>query len=38
MAFTSYYTAMSVYAARPEVKGFVLAPQHWFDLTGITKE
>lgn len=38
MAFTSYYTAMSVYAARPEVKGFVLAPQHWFDLTGITKQ
>lgn len=38
MAFTSYYTAMSTYAARPEVKGFVLAPQHWFDLTGITKQ
>ncbi|MFT4133655.1 ABC transporter substrate-binding protein [Labrys sp. (in: a-proteobacteria)] len=38
MAFTSYYTADSVYAARPEVKGFVLAPQHWFDLTGITKQ
>jgi peptide/nickel transport system substrate-binding protein len=38
MAFTSYYTAMSVYAARPDVKGFVLAPQHWFDLTSITKQ
>lgn len=38
MAFTSYYAADSVYAARPEVKGFVLAPQHWFDLTGITKQ
>jgi peptide/nickel transport system substrate-binding protein len=38
MAFIPYYTAMSVYAMRPEVKGFVLAPQHWIDLTGITKQ
>jgi len=38
MAFTSYYRALSVYATRPEVKGFVLAPQHWFDLTGVHKE
>ena len=38
MAFTSYYTANSVYALRPDVKGFTLAPQHWLDLTGITKQ
>lgn len=38
MALTSYYTADAVYAVRPEVKGFTLAPQHWFDLTGVTKQ
>lgn len=38
MAFTSYYTAKSVYAMRPDVEGFSIAPQHWFDLTSITKQ
>jgi peptide/nickel transport system substrate-binding protein len=38
MAFTSYYAANSVYATGPTVTGFVLAPQHWIDLTGVTKE
>lgn len=38
MAFTSYYSAMNVVAAAPQVKGFVMAPQHWFDLTGLTKQ
>ena len=38
MAFTSYYAANTVFAMRPDVKGFTLAPQHWFDLTGITKQ
>lgn len=37
MAFISYYTADSVYATRPEIEGFVLAPQHWIDLTGVSK-
>jgi peptide/nickel transport system substrate-binding protein len=38
MALTSYYAANSVYATGPTVTGFVLAPQHWIDLTGVTKE
>jgi peptide/nickel transport system substrate-binding protein len=38
MALTSYYAANSVYAMGPTVSGFVLAPQHWIDLTGVTKE
>ncbi len=36
-AFIPYFTADSVYALRPDVKGFVLAPQHWIDLTGVHK-
>lgn len=38
MAFIPYYTADSVYATRPEIDGFVLAPQHWIDLTGVSKK
>lgn len=38
MPFTTYYAANSVYALAPNVSGFVLSPQHWFDLTGLTKE
>ncbi len=37
MAVTSYYSANSVYALAPNVTGFVLAPQHWFDLTNVSK-
>lgn len=36
-AFIPYFTADSVYAMRPNVEGFVLAPQHWIDLTGVHK-
>jgi peptide/nickel transport system substrate-binding protein len=36
-AFIPYFTAMSVYAMRPNVEGFVLGPQHWIDLTGVHK-
>jgi len=38
MSFIAYYTADSVYATRPEIEGFVLAPQHWIDLTGVSKK
>jgi peptide/nickel transport system substrate-binding protein len=37
-AFIPYYTPLQVYAMRPEVKGFVLAPQHWADYTSVYKE
>jgi peptide/nickel transport system substrate-binding protein len=37
VAFIPYFTAMSVYAMRPNVEGFVLAPQHWIDITDLHK-
>jgi len=37
-AFIPYYTPIQVYAMRPNVKGFVLAPQHWADYTSVSKE
>ncbi|MEM8552050.1 MAG: ABC transporter substrate-binding protein [Pseudomonadota bacterium] len=37
-AFIPVYTPMQVYAMRPNVKGFVLAPQHWADYTSVFKE
>jgi peptide/nickel transport system substrate-binding protein len=37
VGFFSYYTPVQVYAVRPEVKGFVLAPQHWPDYTSVYK-
>ncbi len=38
VAFIPLYTPIQVYAMRPEVKGFVLAPQHWADYTSVYKE
>lgn len=38
VAFIPVYTPLQVYAMRPNVKGFVLAPQHWADFTSISKE
>ncbi|MEM6487193.1 MAG: ABC transporter substrate-binding protein [Pseudomonadota bacterium] len=38
VAFIPVYTPIQVYAMRPEVKGFVLAPQHWADYTSVFKE
>lgn len=38
MAFIPYYTPVAVYAMRPNVSGFVLAPQHWHDYTGLSKQ
>lgn len=37
MAFIPYYTPIAIYAMRPNVSGFVLAPQHWHDYTGLVK-
>jgi peptide/nickel transport system substrate-binding protein len=37
-AFIPVYTPIQVYVTRPNVKGFVLAPQHWADFTSISKE
>ncbi|GAA3953097.1 ABC transporter substrate-binding protein [Allohahella marinimesophila] len=37
MAFIPYYTPIAIYAMRPNVSGFVLAPQHWHDYTGLKK-
>lgn len=37
MAFIPYYTPIAIYAMRPDISGFVLAPQHWHDYTGLTK-
>jgi peptide/nickel transport system substrate-binding protein len=37
-AFIPVYTPIQVYVTRPNVKGFVLAPQHWADYTSISKE
>jgi peptide/nickel transport system substrate-binding protein len=37
-AFIPYYTPIQIYAMRPNVKGFVLAPQHWADYTSVYKE
>ncbi|CCF01110.1 putative peptide/opine/nickel uptake family protein ABC transporter, periplasmic substrate-binding protein (plasmid) [Sinorhizobium fredii HH103] len=36
-AILSYYTPIQVYAMQPNVDGLVMAPQHWQDLTTITK-
>jgi peptide/nickel transport system substrate-binding protein len=38
VAFIPIYTPLQVYAMRPDVKGFVLAPQHWADYTSVYKE
>ncbi|MEM6677828.1 MAG: ABC transporter substrate-binding protein [Pseudomonadota bacterium] len=38
VAFIPVYTPLQVYAMRPNVKGFVLAPQHWADYTSVFKE
>ena len=38
MAFIPYYTPIAIYAMRPNVAGFVLAPQHWHDYTGLYKQ
>lgn len=38
VAFIPVYTPLQVYAMRPNVKGFVLAPQHWADYTSVYKE
>ncbi|MEM1345150.1 MAG: ABC transporter substrate-binding protein, partial [Pseudomonadota bacterium] len=38
VAFIPVYTPIQVYAMRPDVKGFVLAPQHWADYTSVFKE
>lgn len=37
MAFIPYYTPIAIYAMQPNVSGFVLAPQHWHDYTGLVK-
>lgn len=37
VAFIPVYTPLQVYAMRPNVEGFVLAPQHWADYTSVTK-
>lgn len=37
-AIFSYYTPIQVYASTPNVKGLVMAPQHWQDFTTVTKE
>ncbi|MFO1035297.1 MAG: ABC transporter substrate-binding protein [Geminicoccaceae bacterium] len=38
VGFFSYYTPIQIYAIQPNVKGFVLAPQHWPDYTSVYKE
>lgn len=38
VALIPVYTPLQVYAMRPNVKGFVLAPQHWADYTSVYKE
>lgn len=38
MAFIPYYTPVAAYAKQPNISGFVLAPQHWHDYTGLRKE
>jgi len=35
VALIPVYTPLQVYAMRPNVKGFVLAPQHWADYTSV---
>jgi peptide/nickel transport system substrate-binding protein len=37
MAFIPYYTPIAIYAMQPNISGFVLAPQHWHDYTGLEK-
>ncbi|WP_372966328.1 ABC transporter substrate-binding protein [Marinobacter sp.] len=37
MAFIPYYTPVAIYAMQPNISGFVLAPQHWHDYTGLVK-
>jgi peptide/nickel transport system substrate-binding protein len=37
-AFIPTHSPWGVYAMRPNVKGFVLAPQHWHDMTIVDKE
>jgi peptide/nickel transport system substrate-binding protein len=37
MAFIPYYTPVAIYAMRPNISGFVLAPQHWHDYTNLAK-
>jgi peptide/nickel transport system substrate-binding protein len=37
VALIPVYTPLQVYAMRPNVQGFVLAPQHWADFTSISK-
>ncbi|WP_181702088.1 ABC transporter substrate-binding protein [Chthonobacter albigriseus] len=37
-AFIPVYTPIQVYVTRPNVKGFVLAPQHWADSPGVNRE
>lgn len=38
VAFIPVYTPKQVYAMRPNVEGFVLAPQHWADYTSVSKQ
>lgn len=38
VGFFSYYTPIQIYAIQPNIKGFVLAPQHWPDYTSVYKE
>lgn len=37
MAFIPYYTPIAIYAMQSNISGFVLAPQHWHDYTGLVK-
>lgn len=38
VALIPIYTPLQVYAMRANVKGFVLAPQHWADYTSVYKD
>jgi peptide/nickel transport system substrate-binding protein len=37
-AWLPTYTPIAAYAMRPNISGFVLAPEHWPDFTQMTKE